>query len=53
MELHCYMCDEDKGLEDFAKAQRSKPDHAVCARVVSNEQSLTILRNVWNAWTSN
>lgn len=29
VELECFMCNETKGLEEFAKAQRSKPDHAV------------------------
>ncbi|KAB2579684.1 Meiotic chromosome segregation protein [Lasiodiplodia theobromae] len=29
-ELTCYMCGKDKGLEEFAKAQRKKPDHAKC-----------------------
>lgn len=28
-ELHCCICSETKSLDDFAKAQRSKPDQAV------------------------
>ncbi|GME49298.1 DNA repair protein rad7 [Neofusicoccum parvum] len=30
MELKCFVCEKDKGLEDFAKAQRKDPDHARC-----------------------
>ncbi len=29
VEMHCYMCNRTKGLDEFAKAQRSDPDHAV------------------------
>ena len=29
-ELTCYVCEETKGLGDFAKAQRRDPDAAVC-----------------------
>ncbi|KAM3419186.1 hypothetical protein BST61_g5130 [Cercospora zeina] len=30
VELHCYQCDMDKGLDKFSKAQRRTPDHAIC-----------------------
>ncbi|EME49796.1 hypothetical protein DOTSEDRAFT_49987 [Dothistroma septosporum NZE10] len=30
VELHCYMCDMDKGLDKFFKTQRRTPDHALC-----------------------
>lgn len=29
VELECMMCNEWKGLEEFAKSQRTKPDSAV------------------------
>ncbi|KAI5370014.1 putative Stc1 domain-containing protein [Septoria linicola] len=30
VELHCYNCDLDKGLDKFSKVQRRTPDHAIC-----------------------
>lgn len=30
VELHCHICDFDKGLDKFSKAQRKTPDTAIC-----------------------
>ena len=37
MELQCNMCDKIKGLDDFAKAQRSKGDNAVRVLITRTE----------------
>jgi DNA repair protein RAD7 len=34
VEIECTMCGKTKGLEDFAKSQRSKPDTAKCFKCV-------------------
>jgi DNA repair protein RAD7 len=34
VEVECTMCGKTKGLEDFAKSQRSKPDTAKCFKCV-------------------
>jgi DNA repair protein RAD7 len=31
VEVECVMCRKTKGLEEFAKSQRAKPDSAVCS----------------------
>lgn len=33
VEIECVLCHKTKGLEDFAKVQRRKPDDAVCISV--------------------
>ncbi|KAK4634117.1 hypothetical protein CLAFUW4_00582 [Fulvia fulva] len=30
VELNCHMCDKDKGIDKFFKAQRRNPDEAIC-----------------------
>jgi DNA repair protein RAD7 len=34
VEIECTMCGKTKGLEDFAKSQRSKPDTAKCFKCI-------------------
>jgi Stc1 domain len=40
VELHCFVCDKTKGLDEFSKAQRRNPDSAV--RPPLTETSRTI-----------
>lgn len=42
-ELECSGCDKWMGLDNFAKAQRRKPDQAVCA---TRRYAVTLIRNV-------
>jgi len=34
VEIECFMCHKTKGLEEFAKSQRCRPDHAVCETLI-------------------
>lgn len=33
VEIECVMCHKTKGLEEYAKVQRRKPDDAVCVAI--------------------
>ncbi|KAF2199343.1 hypothetical protein GQ43DRAFT_473713 [Delitschia confertaspora ATCC 74209] len=39
-EVECFMCSETKGIEEFAKSQRCKPDHAKCMACVEKQLEL-------------
>ena len=41
VEIECVMCHKTKGLEDFAKVQRKKPDDAVRISFPSHRAALT------------
>ncbi|KAF2655278.1 hypothetical protein K491DRAFT_716363 [Lophiostoma macrostomum CBS 122681] len=41
VELECSMCNKTKGLEDFAKNQRNKPDSAECFACTEGRLDLT------------
>ncbi|KAF2463482.1 uncharacterized protein BDR25DRAFT_319993 [Lindgomyces ingoldianus] len=40
MEIECMMCHETKGLEEYAKVQRAKPDCAKCMACVEKQLEL-------------
>ncbi|OCK73768.1 hypothetical protein K432DRAFT_398622 [Lepidopterella palustris CBS 459.81] len=40
VELECWMCHKTKGLDEFAKAQRSKPDNAKCMDCMQKQLEL-------------
>jgi DNA repair protein RAD7 len=44
VELECTICHKTKGLEDFAKSQKSKPDTAVRMTTFDFDDSLILTR---------
>ncbi|KAF2263439.1 hypothetical protein CC78DRAFT_617697 [Lojkania enalia] len=40
VEIECMMCHKTKGLEEFAKVQRAKPDNAKCMACVEDQLAL-------------
>jgi hypothetical protein len=52
-ELMCIICDETKGLDDFAKTQRRTPDEAVCSHFNCrwNFANIFISSDAKLAWT--
>ena len=40
VELHCHICDHDKGVDSFSKAQRKNPDHAVCWKCAKEREEM-------------